>query len=156
MNVVGLLLAGGQSRRMGGGDKALRMLAGQTLLDRVIERECTGMSSQQFSDLAHPSFSGAPQFQFFDKGGFDSAPFFMVGLGYRWNSWLRFDFTGEYRGKAGFHALDRFFNTGMGQLMQNKLKLTKGHMPTIVKYVTSQRELVETTSLVATKFRDEV
>jgi putative sterol carrier protein len=40
-------------------------------------------------------------------------------------------------------------------MMQNKLKLTKGHMPTIVKYVTSQRELVETTSMVATKFRDE-
>lgn len=40
-------------------------------------------------------------------------------------------------------------------MMQNKLKLTKGHMPTIVKYVTSQRELVETTSLVATTFRDE-
>jgi molybdenum cofactor guanylyltransferase len=37
MNIVGLLLAGGQSRRMGGGDKALRLLAGQTLLDRVIE-----------------------------------------------------------------------------------------------------------------------
>src|SRR5438270_900313 len=41
-------------------------------------------------------------------------------------------------------------------MMQNKLKLTKGHMPTIVKYVNSSRELVETTSLVATKFRDEV
>jgi len=38
VNVVGLLLAGGQSRRMGGGDKALRLLAGQTLLDRVIDR----------------------------------------------------------------------------------------------------------------------
>jgi molybdenum cofactor guanylyltransferase len=38
MKVVGALLAGGQSRRMGGGDKALRMLGGITLLDRVIER----------------------------------------------------------------------------------------------------------------------
>ena len=38
MKVVGLLLAGGQSRRMGGGDKALRMLGGITLLERVIER----------------------------------------------------------------------------------------------------------------------
>ncbi|MBK18582.1 MAG: molybdenum cofactor guanylyltransferase MobA [Rhodospirillaceae bacterium] len=34
--VCGLLLAGGQSRRMGGGDKCLRDLAGQTLLSRVI------------------------------------------------------------------------------------------------------------------------
>jgi molybdenum cofactor guanylyltransferase len=38
MNVVGLLLAGGLSRRMGGGDKALRLLAGVSLLDRVIAR----------------------------------------------------------------------------------------------------------------------
>ena len=38
MKIVGLLLAGGQSRRMGGGDKSLRLLAGQTLLDRVIDR----------------------------------------------------------------------------------------------------------------------
>ncbi|MGH7032032.1 MAG: molybdenum cofactor guanylyltransferase MobA [Stellaceae bacterium] len=38
MSTVGLLLAGGQSRRMGGGDKALRRLGGVTLLDRVIAR----------------------------------------------------------------------------------------------------------------------
>lgn len=38
MKVVGLLLAGGQSRRMGGGDKALRPFGGGTLLDRVIRR----------------------------------------------------------------------------------------------------------------------
>jgi molybdopterin-guanine dinucleotide biosynthesis protein A len=38
MKIVGLLLAGGQSRRMGGGDKALRLLGGIPLLDRVIER----------------------------------------------------------------------------------------------------------------------
>ena len=38
MKTVGLLLAGGQSRRMGGGDKALRALGASTLLDRVIGR----------------------------------------------------------------------------------------------------------------------
>ena len=38
MKVGGLLLAGGQSRRMGGGDKALRLLDGIPLLDRIIER----------------------------------------------------------------------------------------------------------------------
>ncbi len=36
--VCGVLLAGGQSRRMGGGDKALRELNGQTLLARIRER----------------------------------------------------------------------------------------------------------------------
>jgi molybdopterin-guanine dinucleotide biosynthesis protein A len=38
LKVVGLLLAGGQSRRMGGGDKALRPLGGITILERAIER----------------------------------------------------------------------------------------------------------------------
>ena len=38
MSIVGLLLAGGLSRRMGGGDKALRRLGDRTLLDHVIDR----------------------------------------------------------------------------------------------------------------------
>jgi molybdopterin-guanine dinucleotide biosynthesis protein A len=36
--VVGVLLAGGLARRMGGGDKALRRLGGETLLARAIAR----------------------------------------------------------------------------------------------------------------------
>ncbi len=36
--VAGVLLAGGLARRMGGGDKCLRPLAGETLLTRVIAR----------------------------------------------------------------------------------------------------------------------
>jgi molybdopterin-guanine dinucleotide biosynthesis protein A len=38
MNIIGVLLAGGLARRMGGGDKPLRLVAGRPLLDRVIER----------------------------------------------------------------------------------------------------------------------
>jgi molybdopterin-guanine dinucleotide biosynthesis protein A len=38
MTVVGVLLAGGLARRMGGGDKGLRLLAGKPLLDHVVER----------------------------------------------------------------------------------------------------------------------
>lgn len=37
-SVIGVLLAGGQSRRMGGGDKCLLELAGKPLLTHVIER----------------------------------------------------------------------------------------------------------------------
>ena len=37
-DIVGVLLAGGQSRRMGGGDKCLRSLGRETLLGRVIAR----------------------------------------------------------------------------------------------------------------------
>ena len=40
-------------------------------------------------------------------------------------------------------------------MMQNKLKVTKGHMPTLVKYVTASKELVESTSRVPTAFRGE-
>lgn len=36
--VVGILLAGGRSIRMGGGDKCLRMLGGRPILARIIER----------------------------------------------------------------------------------------------------------------------
>ena len=36
--VVGVILAGGLSRRMGGGDKSLRPIAGKAMLTRVIDR----------------------------------------------------------------------------------------------------------------------
>lgn len=36
--IVGVIMAGGLSRRMGGGDKTLHMLRGQSLIDRVIDR----------------------------------------------------------------------------------------------------------------------
>lgn len=38
MNITGIILAGGLSRRMGGGDKFLLESGDRTLLDRVIER----------------------------------------------------------------------------------------------------------------------
>jgi len=38
VKVAGVILAGGQSTRMGGGDKSLRELGGRPLLDHVIER----------------------------------------------------------------------------------------------------------------------
>jgi molybdopterin-guanine dinucleotide biosynthesis protein A len=36
--VAGVLLAGGRSSRMGGGDKSLRSVGGRTILERVVER----------------------------------------------------------------------------------------------------------------------
>jgi molybdopterin-guanine dinucleotide biosynthesis protein A len=36
--VAGVILAGGQATRMGGGDKGLREIAGRTMLDHVIDR----------------------------------------------------------------------------------------------------------------------
>jgi molybdopterin-guanine dinucleotide biosynthesis protein A len=37
-NIAGIILAGGQSRRMGGGDKTLLALGGRSLLDHVVKR----------------------------------------------------------------------------------------------------------------------
>ena len=42
----GIILAGGLARRMGGGDKPMRTIAGKTILDRVIARlepQCDGL-----------------------------------------------------------------------------------------------------------------
>jgi molybdopterin-guanine dinucleotide biosynthesis protein A len=44
-SVVGIILAGGLARRMGGGDKCLLPLAGKTLLQRAIERAQPQVSS---------------------------------------------------------------------------------------------------------------
>ncbi len=38
MRLCGVLLAGGQSRRMGGGDKCLRTIGGKSVLARIVER----------------------------------------------------------------------------------------------------------------------
>ena len=37
-NVVGVLLAGGRAKRMGGGDKGLRALCGRPIMDYIVER----------------------------------------------------------------------------------------------------------------------
>jgi len=45
-NIPGVLLAGGLGRRMGGGDKPMRTIAGKTILERVIARlkpQCDGL-----------------------------------------------------------------------------------------------------------------
>jgi putative sterol carrier protein len=67
----------------------------------------------------------------------DRAPFVLVASYARWKEVIR-------------KELDP--TKGM---MQNKLKLTKGHMPTMVKYVTASKELVESTSRVPTEFLGE-
>ena len=60
--VLGLILAGGRARRMGGGDKPLLRLGGRTLLERVIERlgpQCgAGLALSANGDPAR--FSGFP------------------------------------------------------------------------------------------------
>lgn len=59
--VVGVLLAGGLSRRMGGGDKNLRQLGGQTILSRVIAQ-----ARPQVEDLILNANGEAGRFEAFD------------------------------------------------------------------------------------------
>ena len=59
----GVLLAGGLARRMGGGDKPMRQIAGQTILDRVIARlepQCDGLILNANGDPARFAAYGLP------------------------------------------------------------------------------------------------
>ena len=59
----GLILAGGLARRMGGGDKPMRMIGGRSLLDRVIERlapQCDGLVVNANGDPARFAAFGLP------------------------------------------------------------------------------------------------
>ena len=69
-----------------------------------------GMAAQHLRTLDHVLFATATDFVWLDRGNFDAAPTFGLGVGFRHNDRLRFDLTGQYRGKASFSALDQFFN----------------------------------------------
>ena len=59
----GVLLAGGLARRMGGGDKPMRQIAGQTILARVIARlapQCDGLLLNANGDAARFAAFGLP------------------------------------------------------------------------------------------------
>ena len=60
-DIVGVLLAGGLSRRMGGGDKSLLNVAGQSMMQHVIDR-----LSPQVGELAINANGDPVRFQEFD------------------------------------------------------------------------------------------
>lgn len=60
---LGVILAGGQARRMGGGDKGLLTLGGQSLLGRVIDRlspQVAGLAINANGDPARLASFGLP------------------------------------------------------------------------------------------------
>ncbi len=62
-STIGLLLAGGLARRMGGGDKPLRSIAGRSILAHVIERlapQCGGLVVNANGDPARFADYGLP------------------------------------------------------------------------------------------------
>jgi opacity protein-like surface antigen len=62
-----------------------------------------GMSNQRAKDLTLANGAFPAGFQTTGLG-FDSAPIFDVGVGYRFNNWFRVDVIGQWRGKANLHA----------------------------------------------------
>ena len=61
--IPGVLLAGGLARRMGGGDKPMRTIAGRTILDHVITRlkpQCDGLILNANGDPARFAAFGLP------------------------------------------------------------------------------------------------
>lgn len=67
-----------------------------------------GFSKQRVKNVHHVLMDAPGAFEWLDKGRFDSAPIFGLGIGYRHNNWFRWDVTGEFRAKAEFSALDRY------------------------------------------------
>jgi len=60
---LGLVLAGGLARRMGGGDKGMIKIGGQTILERVLERlkpQCSGVVINANGDPSRFGFTGLP------------------------------------------------------------------------------------------------
>ena len=60
---LGLVLAGGLARRMGGGDKALLKIGNATILERVLERltpQCSRIILNANGDPARFAFTGLP------------------------------------------------------------------------------------------------
>jgi len=60
---LGLILAGGLARRMGGGDKGMIKIGGQTILERVLERltpQCSHIVINANGDPSRFGFTGLP------------------------------------------------------------------------------------------------
>jgi opacity protein-like surface antigen len=70
-----------------------------------------GVSVQRFQDFNHfqtnPNFVWPASWQIVQKGTDDST-FVDFGVGYQFNSWLRFDVTGEHRTSAKFKVIGSF------------------------------------------------
>jgi len=61
----------------------------------------TSASELRFTPTAATTAAGFA----FDRSSYSDAYFVGVGVGYEWNHWLRFEFTGEYRAKSRFSAV---------------------------------------------------
>ena len=70
-----------------------------------------GVGRQEFSDFIHTQTNSAfvwPASWRIDQREMGDAFFIGAGIGYQWNSWLRFDATAEYRMKNSFKAIGSY------------------------------------------------
>jgi molybdenum cofactor guanylyltransferase len=84
-DIAGLVLAGGESRRMGGGHKFLLKLAGETMLDRVIARLSPQVAALAISANCDPALlapSGLPILA--DPPSGSRGPLSGIGSGLSW------------------------------------------------------------------------
>jgi len=108
--IIGLALVAGQTAGAAAADLGLP--------PPPMEAPCVGCVGpwylKGFIGAANPSVDGifteAYQFNDFivDHEDIKSSTLFGVGIGYEFNTWLRFDVTGEYRGKSLFIAQDKY------------------------------------------------
>lgn len=78
-----------------------------------------GVTNQEVDELENEVLferaeSNGDKIDFVVEPDFDSAGVAGVGVGYKFNRWLRADVTGEYRLKSSFHAYDRYDSGGNG------------------------------------------
>jgi opacity protein-like surface antigen len=76
------------------------------------------MTNQSVRKLDNALFATTDQLVIHDKN-FESGMLFGLGIGYKYNNWLRFDLTGEYRGETGFHGFDTWVDVTPDERFNN-------------------------------------
>ena len=71
-----------------------------------------GFSNQHVKNVLDTNSAAYNNVAVSQTSGFGSAGIFDLGVGYRFNNWLRVDVTGQYRGNSNFTGLDTVTGTG--------------------------------------------
>jgi opacity protein-like surface antigen len=71
-----------------------------------------GFSNQRVKNVLDTNSAAYNNVAVSQTSGFGSAGIFDLGVGYRFNNWLRVDVTGQYRGNSNFTGLDTVTGTG--------------------------------------------
>ena len=71
-----------------------------------------GFSNQKVKNVLDTNSAAYNNVAVSQTSSFGSAGIFDLGVGYRFNNWLRVDVTGQYRGNSNFTGLDTITGTG--------------------------------------------